>query len=366
MYDALQKGFDRIEGDIRAWLGSDDVFLPGAFQTVTSLLRCAPRIDWIVGSHAISRSDGVPFYMAKRPDAGTMFPSRRAIAAGLADGISAPFLQQEGMFWTDSLWNAVGRSFRTDLRYAGDYELWTRMARYSEPVAMSYPLGSYRRRPGQLSGDMDAYQQEVVSVRADLPVSDAKAPQPGHANELRIASLRWPEGTWGIERITNDSYVPAGASGPSIAAGEEAGWQVLGSDVSIEGPFPELGIEQPFTWMTGSERVLRLRFGDQGDYRVTLLLGNHHRDQVISCSGPGFTVVKRAPNTSAQAEPFRLQFQAPAASANLDVVLEFARSGSLPDDPRDLAVMLLGVLVEPAQRLRLRRGRRELSPLDVD
>lgn len=378
MYDALQKGFEKVGGEIYAWLGSDDVFLPGAFQTVTSLLHCDPRIDWIVGSHAMSRADGVPFYLANHPDAGTMFPSRRALAAGLADGISAPFLQQEGTFWTDSLWNAVGRSLRSDLRYAGDYELWTRMAQHSEPVAMKYPLGSYRRRPGQLSGDMDAYQREVATVRADLPVSDANAPQPDQTSELRLASLRWPEGTWRIKRITRGSRVPTRSTEPWIANNVDGstvtqdrstssiGWQVLGSDVSIEGPFPELGIEQPFTWMTGSERVLRLRFGDQGDYRVTLLLGNHHRDQVISCSGQGFTVVKRAPNTSAQAKPFTLQFQPPAASTNLDVVLKFARSGSLPDDPRDLAVMLLGVLVEPAQRLRLHRGRRELSPLDVD
>ena len=40
--DALMKGFNLAEGEILAWLNSDDVYLPGALQKVTSFLKATP------------------------------------------------------------------------------------------------------------------------------------------------------------------------------------------------------------------------------------------------------------------------------------------------------------------------------------
>lgn len=363
MYDALDRGFARVRGDVYGWLGSDDIFLPGAFQTVTSLLRCDPRIDWVTGAQAMTREDGVPFDLDRRHGA-VLYPNREMLAAGLADGISAPFLQQEGTFWTDRLWTSVERSVRTDLRLAGDFELWTRMARHAEPVVTAYPLGSYRRRPGQLSGDMDAYHREVHEVRAHLPASAPDAPAPDPTQAVRVASVRWPEGRWRITHMAprtmrrdSPDVTPAGPAGTA-----PTGWRVLGSDVLLEGPFPELGIRTPFVWVTGRERVLRVRVDEPGDYRVTLVLGNVHRGQEVRCSGPGFSVSRRAPNTAAQARPFRMRFQTTVIDPQLEVDLACSLSGSLAEDPRDLAVMLLRVVVQPAQRRGLRRRKRELLP----
>lgn len=46
---AINKGFRRATGDILAWLNSDDLYLPGALQTVGRFLAEHPEVDMIYG-----------------------------------------------------------------------------------------------------------------------------------------------------------------------------------------------------------------------------------------------------------------------------------------------------------------------------
>ena len=47
--DALQKGFDMAEGDIFAWLNSDDVYQPGALQSVAKFFCANPDAGLFYG-----------------------------------------------------------------------------------------------------------------------------------------------------------------------------------------------------------------------------------------------------------------------------------------------------------------------------
>jgi glycosyltransferase involved in cell wall biosynthesis len=56
--DALNKGFARATGDIFAWQNADDLYLPGAFETVAKLFASRPEVDFVYGGYQIIDVDG--------------------------------------------------------------------------------------------------------------------------------------------------------------------------------------------------------------------------------------------------------------------------------------------------------------------
>jgi len=46
---ALNKGMERITGDIAAFVNSDDVYLPGTFAAVAQHFKSHPRCEWVCG-----------------------------------------------------------------------------------------------------------------------------------------------------------------------------------------------------------------------------------------------------------------------------------------------------------------------------
>lgn len=51
--DAINKGFKLAKGEILAWQNADDVYLPGAFETVATFFANNPEIDIVYGSYQI-------------------------------------------------------------------------------------------------------------------------------------------------------------------------------------------------------------------------------------------------------------------------------------------------------------------------
>jgi uncharacterized protein DUF7024/glycosyl transferase family 2 len=175
MYDAIQTGFERLLGTlddvgrrriVMTWINADDIFAAGAFQTVTSFLFEATDRLWVTGIPSTMTEDGT--LSDVRPD--DCAYSRRQLALGWYDGRGRRFLQQEGTFWKHSLWTQAG-GLNRDLKLAGDWDLWRRMARETSVVTLRAVLATHRRRPGQLSAEMDSYWRELDALR----VSDARA-----------------------------------------------------------------------------------------------------------------------------------------------------------------------------------------------
>uniref|UniRef100_I2Q7M3 Methylase involved in ubiquinone/menaquinone biosynthesis n=1 Tax=Desulfovibrio sp. U5L TaxID=596152 RepID=I2Q7M3_9BACT len=158
LYHAVSLGFAQLSPPPEAWMGwlnSDDRLWPGTMEAVTSLGRQHPDVDWILGWPTIIDRHGRFGQIHK-----TCLLPQEVLAAGLADGTHWRFVQQESCFWRKRLWDAAG-GVDISLRLAGDWDLWRRFSRHAPLVHLQAPLGQFRVRPGQMSGNLAAYFEEM-------------------------------------------------------------------------------------------------------------------------------------------------------------------------------------------------------------
>jgi glycosyltransferase involved in cell wall biosynthesis len=160
MYDALNRGFalaEDYDGQlVMGWLNADDRLQPGALAAVAAILDKHADVEWLGGRHNYMDEAGGPIAQLE-----VQPYDRELLALGLYEGRKLFFLQQEGVFWRKSLWDRCGRGLRTDLKLAGDFELWQRFAAHAPYVSVDAALAAFRTRVGQASSDMDAYYREV-------------------------------------------------------------------------------------------------------------------------------------------------------------------------------------------------------------
>lgn len=177
MYEGIHKGFDALLASARvseedavvmSWINADDQFTLHAFQTVTRFLREYQGEHWVTGIVSIVREDGCIAGMRIGP----LGYARGSLAKGAHDGRILPFVGQEGTFWTLELWHRSG-GWRSGIRYAGDWDLWRRMAGHARLINLVAVLGHHRRRPGQISQDMRRYWAELDALAGSEPPVDS-------------------------------------------------------------------------------------------------------------------------------------------------------------------------------------------------
>lgn len=64
MYDAINRGFDRAQGDILGYLNCDEQYLPGALRAVVDYFAGHPNVDAVVGDTVVV--DGAARYLCSR------------------------------------------------------------------------------------------------------------------------------------------------------------------------------------------------------------------------------------------------------------------------------------------------------------
>jgi len=114
--DAINKGFGRANGEILAWLNSDDTYEPGAVSAAVAYLQEHPEVGMVYGdANFINEAGSV---IGRFNSAQTSY---RLLRRGYAH------IPQQTMFFRTSLWQEVG-PLDPSFYFAMDYDLWVRIA----------------------------------------------------------------------------------------------------------------------------------------------------------------------------------------------------------------------------------------------
>jgi glycosyltransferase involved in cell wall biosynthesis len=141
--DALNKGFARAQGEILAWLNSDDVYLSGAIAGAVAYLQQHPEAGMVYGDANLVDERGQ--IIGKFPAAQTDY---RRLRRGYVH------IPQQAAFFRAALWQQVGPLDPT-FYFAMDYDLWVRLARISELHYQPYAWANFRLHSGGKSVTAD-------------------------------------------------------------------------------------------------------------------------------------------------------------------------------------------------------------------
>ena len=118
--DAINKGFARANGDILAWINSDDTYEPGAISAAVKYLQEHPEVGLVYGDCNFINEHGR--VIGKFASAQTNY---RLLRQGYAH------IPQQTMFFRVDLWKQVS-PLDSSFYFAMDYDLWTRIAAHAE------------------------------------------------------------------------------------------------------------------------------------------------------------------------------------------------------------------------------------------
>lgn len=108
MYDAVNRGLKRANGEILAYLNCDEQYLPGTLKTVHDFFEAHPEVDVLFGDVVVTDNDGG--YVCSRPV--VMPQSYHTQTCGLATFTAATFFRRrildEHQLYFDTKWKMVG------------------------------------------------------------------------------------------------------------------------------------------------------------------------------------------------------------------------------------------------------------------
>ncbi len=113
--EAINKGFSRRSGDYLTWINSDDYYLPGALDTVSSLFDHNPEIDVIHGGSILVDKSSSQF--------GLDYGQSRGLPFRYYSGMCFP---QPSSFIRKRIFDKIG-CVNENLHYAMDYELFLKL-----------------------------------------------------------------------------------------------------------------------------------------------------------------------------------------------------------------------------------------------
>ncbi len=129
--EAIMKGFRMANGEVLAWLNSDDTYLPGVLQQAAAAFAKEPGAIVLYGRSYFTDVEGK--VIGKYPT--EPFDVRRLAQFN--------FICQPSTFFRKSALDAVGGLDRA-LHYVMDYDLWIRLARKFEFTYLPQYLSNYR------------------------------------------------------------------------------------------------------------------------------------------------------------------------------------------------------------------------------
>jgi len=130
--DAINKGFARANGEVLAWLNSDDTYQPGTLKAAAAALQAHPEAGLL---------DGDANYIDEHGRVIGRFPAAQTDYARLRRGyVHVP---QQSAFFRAELWRKVG-PLDPSFYFAMDYDLWVRLAREAPVIHVPQVWANFR------------------------------------------------------------------------------------------------------------------------------------------------------------------------------------------------------------------------------
>lgn len=143
--EAINRGFARSNGEIMAWINSDDLLLPGALHLVAEFFLSHPKVDVLYGNRLMIDE--------KDCEIGRwILPGHDGRLLSWVD-----FVPQETLFWRRRIWEKVGARVDESFRFAMDWDLLLRFRNAGAVFAhLPHFLGAFRVHDRQkTSAEMD-------------------------------------------------------------------------------------------------------------------------------------------------------------------------------------------------------------------
>lgn len=194
MYYAIQKGFDRCSGEIMAWINSDDKYHHGAFSIVAEIFTTFKEVNWIMGNPSLLDEKG----RIVSVDNCRMWSKYDLYS------YDYKYLQQESIFWRRSLWQIAGAKIDTDLKYAGDFELWLRFFRFENLYVTRALIGGFRMRT-EKQVSLTFFEKYIEEI--ELSISREKLSAVDNNIVKNYKRIQWIVGLLSLLKIFKTNWI---------------------------------------------------------------------------------------------------------------------------------------------------------------
>jgi Glycosyl transferase family 2 len=151
--DAINRGFARTDGEIMAYLNSDDLLLPGSLAYVAGYFQAHPDVDAVYGHRVMidENDQRIGSWVLPRHDAETLTVN--------------DYVPQETLFWRRELWERAGARIDTSFSFAIDWDLLLRFREAgARMVRLPRFLGAFRVHAEQKT----AREQDLCDTESQL------------------------------------------------------------------------------------------------------------------------------------------------------------------------------------------------------
>ena len=162
---ALIEGFDRADGEILAWLNSDDVLEPGALSAVADAWdQFGPGVIVTGGCRVFEEGpDSIHWPSFIEQNQSKPIPIDKLLNLG-KNWLTGDFFYQPETFFPAAEYRAVG-GLNSTFYFAMDYDLWVRLAIHGTSIVnLDTTIAGFRKHPEQKTALRHQVRAELIET----------------------------------------------------------------------------------------------------------------------------------------------------------------------------------------------------------
>ena len=257
--DAINKGLKMANGEIVAWLNSDDLYLPGAVSEAVQALQANPDVGMVYADGILIDEDD------------WVLDWHRYRQYGLLDLLCLDVLLQPTVFIRRRMLDRVGL-LRSDYRLILDHELWIRIAAQGKLLHIAQYWAVERTHPeaktiAAAAEFADEARRLIAEAEASPDLAPAMASDAGRIHA-------------GLECFAGRRLIDAGRYGQALRHFARAARHAPGSTLRywykiLQAGMGAIGLEGVFLWYRRARRRVQ-----HGQTRLNIADGTLRLDRV--------------------------------------------------------------------------------------